>query len=54
MPIDSSLKSESIDISYMVLIRKNKKCEANSEFSELKILCTELLTLKTLNLNKSE
>ena len=54
MPIDSSLKSESIDISYMVLIKKLKKCEANSEFSELKNFCPELLTLKTLNLNNSE
>jgi len=50
MPIDSSLKSESIDLSYMVLIKKLKKCEANSEFSELKNFCSELLTLKTLNL----
>jgi len=54
MPIDSSLKSESIDLSYMVLIKKIKKCEANSEFSELKNFCSELLTLKTLNLNNSE
>ena len=44
MPIDSSLKSTSNDISYMVLKKKLKKCEANSE----------LLTLKTLNLNNSE
>ncbi len=51
MPIDSSLKSESIDISYMVLIKKLKKCEANSEFSELKNFCSELLSL---NLNNSE
>ncbi len=29
MPSDSSLKSESIDISYVVLIKKIKKCEAN-------------------------
>jgi hypothetical protein len=38
IPIDSSLKSESFDISYMLLI----KCEANSEFSELKNFCSEL------------
>ncbi len=51
MPIDSSLKSESIEISYMVLVKKKlKKCEANSEFSELKNFCSELLTLKTLNI----
>jgi len=50
MPIDSSLKSESIDISYVVLIKKIKKCEANSEFSELENIFSELLTLKTLNI----
>ena len=52
--IDLSLKSTSNDISYMVLKKKLKKCEANSESSELKNIRSELLTLKTLNLNNSE
>jgi hypothetical protein len=39
MPIDSSLKPESINQLYDFNKKKLKKCEANSEFSELKNLC---------------
>jgi hypothetical protein len=50
MPIDSSLKSESIEKLNGFDKKTLKKLEANSEFSELKNLFSELFTLKTLNI----
>ena len=52
IPIDSSLKSESIDISYTILIKKKlKKCGADSEFSGLKkFMFRVILIMKTLNI----
>jgi hypothetical protein len=49
IPIYSSLKSTSNDISYMVLKKKLKKCEANSESSELK-----KYTFRVINSESSE